>query len=114
MRLILCVVLAFGLTLPMAAQSQSEMNRQAEQDFKAADAELNRVWAELKPRLPVHLRDKLVDSQLKWIQFRDAEAEARAAEVEGGSLRPLVYFGSLTETTRLRTQQLRSWLESWR
>lgn len=94
------------------AQSQQEMNREAEAGFRQADAELNRVYQELLPRLPGPVQEKLIDAQLAWIRFRDAEAEARAWEFEGGTMYPFLYYSSLEDTTRQRSEDLRIWLES--
>jgi len=97
---------------PVLAQSQQEMNREAEDGFRRADVELNRVYQELLPRLPGPVREKLIDAQLAWIRFRDAEAEARAWEFEGGTMYPFLYYSSLEDTTRQRSEDLRIWLES--
>ncbi len=94
------------------AQTQHEMNQEAEDGFRQADAELNRVYRALLPRLPTAIQGKLIDAQLAWIKFRDAEAEAHAWEFEGGSMYPFLYYASLEHTTKERTRDLRIWLES--
>ena len=88
------------------------MNRQAQEAWRKADSELNRVYQALLPRLSAPVREKLVEAQLAWIKFRDAEARARAWECEGGSLYPLLYYSSLERTTRERTRELEEWPES--
>lgn len=109
--------LALGLLLlgaPTAApaQTQQEMNQQADADFRQADKELNAVYNKLIKKVPPEVKERLIDAQLAWIKFRDAEAKARAAEVEGGSMYPLLYSGSLASTTRQRTKELQEWLDS--
>lgn len=105
-------VLLLGAPTVAGAQSQQEMNQQADADYRKADAELNAVYQKLIQKVPPEVKESLIDAQLAWIKFRDAEAKARAAEVEGGSLYPLLYAGSLAETTRVRTRQLQEWLDS--
>lgn len=110
--------LALGLLLLGAptgaafAQTQQEMNQQADAEFQKADKALNAVYQKLIKKVTPEVKERLIDAQLAWIKFRDAEAKARAAEVEGGSMYPLLYSGSLAETTRVRTQQLQEWLDS--
>lgn len=108
--LLLLVLLAS--VAPIAAQDQATMNRQAEDDYKKADAALNRTYKKVIAQVDAATKNKLVNAQLLWIKFRDAEAKAYAAQVEGGSMYPLLYFGSLTGTTKARTKQLEEWLIS--
>lgn len=105
-------LLLLGAPSASSAQSQQEMNQQADADFRRADEELNAVYNKLIKKVTPEVQDRLIDAQLAWIKFRDAEAKARAAEVEGGSLYPLLYSGSLAATTRQRTKELQEWLDS--
>ncbi|MGE0496150.1 MAG: lysozyme inhibitor LprI family protein [Vulcanimicrobiota bacterium] len=109
MRYLLALLIL--LTVPTFAQNQHELNARALQDYEAADRELNQVWQELKPQLGASVREKLVDAQLIWIKYRDAEAKARQALYEGGSMAPMIYYASMATTTRARTAVLREWLE---
>jgi uncharacterized protein YecT (DUF1311 family) len=96
---------------PDSAQTQMEINQWAGLEFKDADAELNRVWNELTPKLGEPEKKTLTDAQLIWIQFRDANAKAAAAAYEGGSIAPFIYNQSRTESTRMRTFQLKQRLD---
>lgn len=96
---------------PDSAQTQLEINQWAAQDFEDADAELNRVWNELIPKLSQDEKDTLTDAQLIWIKFRDANAKAAQAAYEGGSMAPYAYAQSRAQTTRMRTYQLRERLD---
>jgi uncharacterized protein YecT (DUF1311 family) len=51
------------------------MNREAIENFRAADAELNVVQKKLVSNIDKENREKLSASQKAWIVFRDAEAE---------------------------------------
>jgi uncharacterized protein YecT (DUF1311 family) len=101
-------LLTFG---PVWAQNQHEMNQQAAKEYEASDAELNRLWKEVLLNLTPSVKDKLIESQLQWIKYRDSEAEAAAARFEGGSLAPMIYSGSLKRTTNQRIEDLRRWLD---
>ena len=96
---------------PDSAQNQLEINQWAAQEFQDADAELNRVWNELTPKLSVAEKESLTDAQLIWIEFREANAKAAEAGYEGGSITPYIYSQSRTESTRMRTYQLKQRLD---
>jgi len=99
------------------ATAQSEMNRCADQDAKAADAELNRVYQELlsKSKGDASATKKLRDAQRAWIAFRDAQLEAlypaEDKQREYGSIYPMCYAIVTTAMTKDRTIQLRRMLQ---
>lgn len=120
-----------ALALPVAAQdidcakamAQQEMNWCAEQDWLAADAELNAVWPEARAAmkaidadLPEDMRgaDKaLVAAQRAWIAFRDAECAAAGWPMRGGTAEPLLIYGCLYTLTAERTEDLRALAEGY-
>ncbi len=106
------LVAALLFSSPALAQNQQEMNQKADQAYKRADAELNRLWKKLQPSLTPEVKEKLITSQEQWIKFRDAEAEAKAAIFEGGSMAPMIYSNSLRATTEQRIRELRAWIEA--
>lgn len=79
-RLALCAMLALIATHsnPANAQSQSEMNRKAAQEFETADATLNKVFKQLIGKLDAEGKEKLKNAQRAWVQFRDAQADFEA------------------------------------
>lgn len=119
MRMIYTLALALGL-MPFATpalaqdkaecsnpQTQMDMNQCAGQDYEAADAELNTVWAELRQaRSDNPSWNAILEAQRLWIPFRDAHCEAEAAPYEGGSIQPLIRLSCLAATTNQRTTQL--------
>lgn len=119
MRMIYTLALALGL-MPFATpalaqdkaecsdpQTQMDMNQCAGQDYEAADAELNIVWAELRQaRSDNPSWNAILEAQRLWIPFRDAHCEAEAAPYEGGSIQPLIRLSCLAATTNQRTTQL--------
>lgn len=107
--LLLCTLLA---TLGTAvAQSQMEMNAEARADFEKVDRRLNAVYAKVQKQLDVEGRAKLRIAQRAWVEFRDAEAELHAdTEARGGSMAPLILFGTMTRLTEARIKQLEEFL----
>ena len=102
-------VATVAMTNFAGAQSQHEMNRQAEADFEKADAELNRVYKKTLSDLDAEGQKKLKAAQRAWIAFRDTQAEFDAdSEARGGSMYPMIYYGGLARLTRERIKQLRA------
>lgn len=93
------------------AQSQNEMNQCAFEEYKKADAELNRVYQQLLPKLEAAHQEKLKAAQRAWITFRDADCEYEAFAFEGGSMQPLIRYSCLETATKARTAQLRGFLK---
>jgi len=97
-----------------SAQNQTEMNICAEKEYKAADATLNKVYAQLMSKLEDEHKVKLKEAELAWIKFRDANCEFQAFPNMGGTIYPLVYSGCLTATTLDRIKELRAALEEFK
>ena len=93
------------------AQNQQEMNRQAEQDFSAADADMTKVYKELVGNMSKPDLEELKAAQRQWLQFRDAQAKYEAdLAARGGSLYPTIYDGRRAAITKARTAALRELL----
>jgi uncharacterized protein YecT (DUF1311 family) len=92
------------------AQTQSAINQCAMEEFKKADAELNKVFQQLL--LKTDRQEKLKAAQRAWVAFRDAGCEYDASEAEGGSMEPLVRYSCYAEATKTRTNQLRAYLKA--
>ena len=108
-NILVAAIAAFATAGSAVAQSQHEMNRQAEADFEKADAELNRVYKKTLSDLDAEGQKKLKAAQRAWIAFRDAEAEFDAdSEARGGSMYTMIYYSSLARLTRDRIKQLRA------
>ncbi len=87
------------------------MNACAEAQFKAADDELNAVWAPAKAAMDrMGGGAMLLDAQRKWIAFRDAACQAEIQPYAGGSIQPLVWYNCLARLTRQRSFDLRQLL----
>jgi uncharacterized protein YecT (DUF1311 family) len=92
---------------PAIAQTQHEMNQEAENDYKKSDAELNRVYRELMGHISGDQKKALIDAELAWIKFRDSNCACWALVHKGGSIYPLMYFGHLKTMTDDRIRQLK-------
>jgi uncharacterized protein YecT (DUF1311 family) len=98
------------------AQAQRELNHCAALELGEADAELNRVYEEVRARhaadgwLLTHLRS----AQRAWIALRDADIESiwsRPDPEVYGSSAGMCRSMMLARMTRERTAHLRRWLE---
>lgn len=90
----------------------------------AADAEMDRVWAQVRAVMQAADRSAgsdpveggnvaaLLVSQRAWLAFRNAECKIKSYEWRGGTMQPFTENQCLTQVTRSRTQQLRAML-SW-
>jgi uncharacterized protein YecT (DUF1311 family) len=100
---------------PCEAKTQAEANACEADKYKAADAEMNRVYKAALKRLEGDKKatDKLKAAQRAWMAFRDAELAAHfpagASIQEYGSVFPMCQSSHLTDLTQARTQQLSFW-----
>ncbi|MFW8633735.1 lysozyme inhibitor LprI family protein [Cribrihabitans pelagius] len=106
-------LLAALVPVPAAAQSscsgqtQIDANFCAKEKWQAADAELNRLWGEVKPLADARgAGQALLKNQRAWLQHRDAGCEGELAA--GGSAAPMFYWSCMEAQTLQRNQVLRS------
>lgn len=119
----LFAVLALAATPALAqtpdcanAITQRDLNICAEQDWQAADADLNRAYAQvmaemkaLDANLPPELQGAeaaLRSAQRAWIPYRDANCTSAGFQMRGGSAEALVVYGCLRQMTLDRTEEL--------
>lgn len=94
------------------AKTQVEMNYCAHKDFKAADAELNKVYRQLRSKYKGDPQEnQLIDAQLAWLKFRDMDCKFSADRFKGGSIAPLIYSGCQRGLTIERIRSLKNYLE---
>jgi len=97
------------------AQTQLDMNDEAQSQYIQADQELNKVYATILNdyKTDAEFIKNFKAAQKLWIQFRDAEMKAKYPDrSEGyyGSMHPLCWSHYLTELTLERTKKLKVWL----
>ena len=90
-------------------QSQAEMNMCSAKRFKAADAELSRVYNRLVTK--VGGNEKLKAAEISWLKYRDDNCDYEASLYEGGSIKPLIYSSCMERMTKARTAELRGQLK---
>lgn len=99
-----------------APVTQMEMTYCAEQDWQAADADLNTAYnaamaamRETDSYLPDNLKgaaDALRSAQRAWIPYRDAACAAYGYQARGGSMEPMLIYACRADLTRQRTGEL--------
>ncbi|MBC7928741.1 MAG: DUF1311 domain-containing protein [Bryobacteraceae bacterium] len=114
----ICLVLLLALLLPVASgQTQLQINQQAQQQFTAADSELNSVYQEVRKKYASDTRflSRLKEAQKAWLRFRDAQTAAMypASDKarEYGSMYSFCLGNLLKQMTQERTKQLKVWLD---
>lgn len=113
--LILIFLFCSAAITTASAQTQSEMNQEADLNYKKADKALNATYQRV---LKEHALDKLFIKNLKntqriWIQFRDAEMLTKYPLTQTnayGSAHPMCWSLYLTELTNERNEKLKVWL----
>ncbi len=119
MRLILALCL---LGLPAMAQdvdcataeAQNELTFCAEQEWMAADVELNDAYKTamaVMKEMDAGLGGKdgaafLKQAQRDWVAFRDNACAAEAYQMHGGSAEPMLIYGCRARLTQERTLDL--------
>ncbi len=94
-----------------SAQSQSQMNREEYARFEKADANLNKIYAQVLATLDAEGKAKLRAAQRTWVAFRDAQADLEADLMRGGSAAPLLHSGSMKVNTERRIADLKQMLD---
>ena len=113
-QILLILFMTFNLT--SFSQTQSEMNKESNNEYKKADIELNNVYQKI---LSEYKSDSIFINRLKktqriWITYRDAELEmkfpAENKQTEYGSVYPMCVSLFLKELTKNRIEHLKVWL----
>ena len=98
-----------------SAQTQLEINTEANTEYQKADKELNSTYKKI---LKEYSTDLVFIKNLKiaqniWIKFRDAEVNMKYPPREPryyGSIFPTCWSMYMTELTQKRTKELKIWL----
>ncbi|MDK2761874.1 MAG: lysozyme inhibitor LprI family protein [Sphingopyxis sp.] len=112
------LVAAAMLAAPASAQTQAQMTRTAEQDYRTADAGMTREWnatnAFMKRRDSANrsrgggfgYAASLLESQRAWLKFRDNQCVIEGGQFAGGSMQAMARFRCLANLSRERGRQL--------
>lgn len=114
MKSLLITLLFVAGSLTGMAQTQSEMNKQAGQEYKEADKKLNTIYQEILKKYAANKTfiTNFREAQRLWVQLRDAQLKAMYPESAKnyGSMFPMCKANYLTELTNQRTEAIRVWL----
>lgn len=95
-----------------SATTQAEMTACAHKTYQAADAELNKVFHEIRQRIgdDADTQKLLRTAERDWIAFRDAECAFAASATEGGSAYMMTLDLCQADLTGQRVDALRAYL----
>ncbi|MGC2415818.1 MAG: lysozyme inhibitor LprI family protein [Stellaceae bacterium] len=92
-------------------KSQPELNECAQREYLKTDAELNRLYRQLRQKIGDAAL--LAASERAWIAYRDRECEFETDGDAGGSIRPMHQADCLKAKTVARNAELRQLLKCW-
>mgnify|MGYP001079305217 FL=1 len=94
------------------ASDQATMNACADKAFKTSDAELNKLYKEIRGRLrdDADTAKLLVSAQKAWIAYRDAECVFTSAASADGSIHSMIVSQCREGITRKRIVDFKSYL----
>jgi len=115
---VLVLITALAMAAPAAAQTQAQMNAQAGNEWKTADAAMTAQWT----RTYAYMKGRdaqngsrgggfgyaaaTLESQRAWIAFRDRQCTIEGGQFAGGSMQGMARAQCLTRLTRERARQL--------
>ncbi|MEO9346319.1 lysozyme inhibitor LprI family protein [Acinetobacter radioresistens] len=91
--------------------SQNELNICSANEYKKEDQKLNKVYNAYISKLDKNRKYKVKAVQLNWIKYKDSDCKYQASAYQGGSMQSFVLNSCLTKKTKLRTQELQTYLE---
>lgn len=89
-----------------SASNNYSAKKQAENELKLWDNELNAVYRDIMERLDEAKAASLVEEERAWMKERDRLAAEAAEASAGGSMESVEYTLSLAESTRARAYEL--------
>ena len=114
MKFILTILICFSFSIGFA-QTQLEMNQQANDSYRKVNKELNEIYKQIliEYKTDTVFVKNLKSSQRIWITFRDAELKVKYPERETeyyGSIHPVCVANYLEKLTRERINTLKVWI----
>ena len=94
-------------------QTQTEMNICAGDEFRAADKQLNTLYAKNFPSLDAKHKGALKKAQLAWITYRDLACLSYGLRAEGGTMHSMLVNNCRTAITRQRIKLLADELKTY-
>ncbi len=93
------------------AMTQADMNICWGNEYKKADAVLNKTYQELAAMLDQEEKAQLKSAQTAWLKYRDTNCDFVADQYKGGSMRPMIAAICLADVTQNRTKELKTQLQ---
>lgn len=99
---------------PDSPQTTEEMITEAIKEFRAADRELEETIQIIKDNDLDGLIEEMGSLSFieKWREYRESRAKIDSNSFEGGSIQPIIYYASLTTTTKWLIKELQSTYKS--
>jgi uncharacterized protein YecT (DUF1311 family) len=104
--------LVSNLVAPNAPLQQSEMTRQSAERAGIADEQLKTLVERVRSLVRDDRAKQFDAAQASWEAFRKSSAEFSAAEFEGGSLQPMIYYLEREAITQNRCEVLKKLIET--
>ncbi|MBN8673981.1 MAG: DUF1311 domain-containing protein [Chitinophagales bacterium] len=106
---ILAFLIVFGNS--SFAQTQAEMNEQAQKEFMASDKIMAANYKKLMAKENAVGKKLLLEAQRAWIKYKETHCKLESNDAEGGSMQPLLLYTCLKELTDERNKKLEALLE---
>lgn len=114
-------IASFTFPSPVLAQTirckrdgnTAEMKKCASDDYAVADKRLNQVYQQLIGQLRGEQKQRLIQAQRTWIQFRDQNCRFVSSQALGGTAEGLFLTTCLTKVTQQRTQDLQEYINEF-
>lgn len=107
-KYLLLALLLFYFCNNSFAQTQLEMNQIAYANYKKADAQLNKVYKQLMAILTKKEKPLLIQAEKDWVKFRYSHCKFEASQYEGGSIKPLIHYNCLEQSTKKRIAEIKA------
>lgn len=90
------------------ATTQADMNICWGNEYKKADAALNKTYEALAAMLDEEEKTQLRTAENAWLKYRNTNCEFVADQYKGGSIRPMIAAICLADVTNNRTSELKN------
>lgn len=91
--------------------TQTDMNQCAGEEYKKADAQLNKVYEKVLARAEAAQKTQLKAAQNAWIRFRDTDCAFQTSATEGGSIHSMMLAQCMQIKSQARTKELEALLD---
>lgn len=90
--------------------NQTDLNICSMNEYKKEDQKLNKVYNAYTATLNKAKKSQVKAVQLNWIKYKESDCKYQASAYKGGSMEKFVLTSCLAKKTKLRTQDLQTYL----